>query len=94
MLRLGALATGLGNNIFVEQLHGAFKAGKLHHGVWNLPHPQRNYTLVEAAGGGDIVTAERMSRCVQNTNSLVVITGDKLNVRDKGPVSQILREKR
>lgn len=71
LLGLGALAAGLGDDVFVEQLHGALKAGKLHHGVGDLPHPQRNHTFVEAAGGGDIVTAEMMSRCVQNINSLV-----------------------
>lgn len=62
LLGLGALAAGLGDNILVEQLHGALKAGKLHHGVGDLPHPQRNHTLVEAAGVGDIVKAEMMSR--------------------------------
>ena len=48
LLRLGALAAGLGHGILVEQLHRALKAGELHHGVGDLPHPQRNHTLVEA----------------------------------------------
>ena len=50
LLRLGALAAGLGHGILVEQLHRALKAGELHHGVGDLPHPQRNHTLVEADG--------------------------------------------
>jgi len=35
-------------NSRVEQLNGALKAGELHHGVGNLPHPQGYETLVES----------------------------------------------
>ena len=52
LLRFGALAAGLGNNILVEQLHSALEAGKLHHGVGDLPHPQGNHTLIEPAVRG------------------------------------------
>lgn len=92
LLGLGALAAGLGDDVLVEQLHGALKAGKLHHCVGDLPHPQRNHTLVEAAGGGDIVTAQMKSRRVQNTNTQVVFSlskTEKLNIQVKGPVCQI-----
>ena len=47
LLGFAALTAGLGNNILVEQLHSSLKAGKLHHGVGDLPHPQGNYTLIE-----------------------------------------------
>lgn len=33
--------------MFVQKLNSALKASKLHHGVWNLPHPQGRKALVE-----------------------------------------------
>jgi hypothetical protein len=35
-------------NSRVEKLNSALEAGKLHHGVGNLPHPQGHETLVES----------------------------------------------
>lgn len=47
LLAFAALAAGFRNSVLVEQLNSALKAGKLHHGVGNLSHPQRNHTLIE-----------------------------------------------
>lgn len=47
LLRFGALTAGLGNSILIEQLHCALEAGKLHHCVGDLPHPQGHHTLIE-----------------------------------------------
>lgn len=47
LLGFAALAAGLRNHVLVEQLHSALKAGELHHGVRDLPHPQGSHTLVE-----------------------------------------------
>ena len=33
--------------MFVEKFNGSLKASELHHGVWDLPHPQRGEALVE-----------------------------------------------
>lgn len=55
LLSFAALTARLGNNILVEHLHSALKAGKFHHGVGNLPHPQWHHTLIETGveeGGG------------------------------------------
>lgn len=38
----------LGYNIFVQKFHSALKTSELHHGVWNLPHPQRGEAFVKA----------------------------------------------
>lgn len=38
---------GFGDNIFVEEFHCSLKASKLHHGVRDLPHPERGKTFVE-----------------------------------------------
>lgn len=56
LFRFGALATGLGDSVLVEQLHGALEAGELHHGVGDLPHPEGNHTLIETIGNGRCVT--------------------------------------
>ena len=53
LLSLGALTAGLGHHVLVEQLHGALKAGKLHHGVGDLPEPQWVHTLIEPARGSE-----------------------------------------
>lgn len=56
LLGFAALAAGLGNDILVEHFHRALKAGKFHHGVRDLPHPQRYHALVESRsdiGGKD-----------------------------------------
>ena len=37
----------LGYNMFVQKLDSALKASKLHHGVWNLSHPQGRKAFVE-----------------------------------------------
>lgn len=47
LLRFAAVAAGLGNDVLVQHLHCALEAGKLHHGVGDLSHPQGNHTLVE-----------------------------------------------
>lgn len=36
-------------NLLVQQFNGLFEASELHHGVWNLSHPQWNQTLVETS---------------------------------------------
>ena len=36
-----------GYNMFVQKLDSALKASKLHHGVWNLSHPQGRKAFVE-----------------------------------------------
>lgn len=36
-------------NLLVEQLHSALEASELHHGVWDLTHPQWHKTLVEGS---------------------------------------------
>lgn len=35
-------------NLLVQQLDGLFEASELHHGVWDLSHPQWHQTLVES----------------------------------------------
>lgn len=47
LLSFGALASRFGNYMLIEQLHSSLEAGELHHGVGNLPHPQRDQTLIE-----------------------------------------------
>ena len=48
LLGLVALIAGLGHDVLVERLDGLLEAGELHHGVRDLPHPQRRQSLVEA----------------------------------------------
>lgn len=31
----------------IQELHSTFEAGKLHHGIWNLTHPQWHQALVK-----------------------------------------------
>ena len=35
------------HHMFVQEFNGSLKAGKLHHGVWDLPHPEWGEALVE-----------------------------------------------
>ena len=48
LFALGALRTGLGYHVGVQELHGLLEAGELHHGVGDLSAPQRNKRLVES----------------------------------------------
>ena len=48
LLALGALGTGLGHHVGVQELDGLLEAGKLHHGVGDLSAPQGNERLIEA----------------------------------------------
>lgn len=47
LLTLGAIGTWLGHHILVQQLQRPLEAGELHHGVWDLAHPQWHQALVE-----------------------------------------------
>lgn len=47
LLRFAALAARFGHHVLVEHLHSSLKAGELHHGVRDLPHPQGHHTLIE-----------------------------------------------
>lgn len=49
LFALVALSSWLWYNMLVEGLDGSFKSGELHHGVWNLTHPQWGQALVETA---------------------------------------------
>merc|ERR1719317_768421 len=48
LFTLGAFSPWLGDNVVVESHHGLLKAGKLHHGVGDLPDPQGHQGLEEA----------------------------------------------
>merc|ERR1719145_574854 len=48
LFSLGALGPWLGDHVVVERHDGLLKAGKLHHGVGDLPAPQGHQGLVEA----------------------------------------------
>ena len=48
LFSLGALGPWLGDHVVVERNDGLLKAGKLHHGVGDLPAPQGHQGLVEA----------------------------------------------
>mmetsp|Transcript_249 Transcript_249/g.464 ORF Transcript_249/g.464 Transcript_249/m.464 type:complete len:257 (-) Transcript_249:600-1370(-) len=49
LLSLGALRLGLRHNVLVECLDGVLKSPELHHGVRDLPSPQRGDALEKAA---------------------------------------------
>lgn len=44
-------------NLLVKQLHSTLEASELHHGVWDLTHPQWHQTLVE---GSDALLLEHL----------------------------------
>ena len=44
---LGALGPRLGHDVGVDGLDGPLEAGELHHGVGDLPAPERHQRLVE-----------------------------------------------
>lgn len=79
LLSLGALAAWLGHRVLVEHLHRAFKAGKLHHGVRDLPHPQGNHTLVEPAGDMVVMPTAQLS-CNPHTFRLLFFALVEKNV--------------
>lgn len=49
LFKLGAFASGLGDDVSVESLDGSLESPELHHGVRDLSGPQRNQTLVETS---------------------------------------------
>lgn len=48
LLWFGAFATWFGHNMLVQSFYCPFEAGKLHHGVRDLPQPQWWKTLVKS----------------------------------------------
>jgi hypothetical protein len=49
LFKLGALGSGLGDDVSVEGLDGSLESPELHHSVGDLSGPQRNQTLVETS---------------------------------------------
>lgn len=74
LLRFGALTAGLRDNILVEHLHSSLKAGKLHHGVGDLPHPQGSHSFIETG-----ITGKKQGMSSETL-------GTRTSYRDKYPL--------